>query len=101
MPAVWSSTSVAAISQSIHNYSWPHNDEAAMSPCFKFEECTQCGTSSGLSETLGESMDSGSPHLLVISVPVSVPVPISIAAFPCFPVAPILVYFGNRPSHYY
>ena len=35
------------------------------------EECTQCGASSGVSETLGESMATRlTPHL---SVPVSVP----------------------------
>ena len=55
----------------------------------RIEECTQCGASSGLSETLGESYahetDSGSPHLWVIFVPV--PVSVSVSAFPCFPVA--------------
>ena len=48
----------------------------------RIEECTQCGASSGSSETLGENR---SPHLLVLSVPV--PVPVSVPAFPCLPVA--------------
>ena len=39
----------------------------------------------GLSETLGESMATRLAHILyVVSVPVSVP------AFPCFPVAPLI-----------
>ena len=65
------------------------------------EECTQCGASSGSSETLGESIKIIESYdsviygesmamrlahvlqiLLVVSVPVSVP------AFPCFPVVP-------------
>ena len=52
----------------------------------RIEECTQCGASSGLSETLGESYanetDSGSPHLWVISVPVPVSIPVPAFPFP-------------------
>ena len=76
----------------------PTMTKRLLSPWYKFEECTQCGASSGLSETLGKSMGSGSPHL---SIPIFVPVPVFILTFLCFPVAPILVYFGSMLSCHY
>ena len=57
----------------------------------QIEECTQCGASSGLSETLGESMAirlADIHHIFQVSSSVSVPV--SIPAFLCFRVAPNL-----------
>ena len=58
----------------------------------QIEECTQYDASSDLSDTLRESYghdetDSGLPHLWVIFVPIPVLVPVSVPAFPCFPVA--------------
>ena len=55
----------------------------------RIEGCTQCGASSGSSETLGESMTTRLAHVLQIFLvaSVSVPVPVPVSAFPCFPVA--------------
>ena len=76
-------SSYLAATQLIHNYSRSRDDEAAI--CVPgislwIEECTQCGASSGPSETLGENHSS---HFLVVSIPV----PVSVPAFLCFPVA--------------
>ena len=49
--------------------------------CLRIEECTQCGASSGLSETLSESMATRLAHVPQIFQ-------VSVPAFPCFPVAP-------------
>ena len=65
----------------------------------RIEECTQCGASSGSSETVGESMAMRLAHVLQIfcflSIPVSISVPVSIPAFPCFPVARKMTMVGT------
>ena len=55
----------------------------------RIEECTQCGASSGSSETLGESMATRLAHVLHILQVVSVP------AFLCFPVALVTLTVAN------
>ena len=54
----------------------------------QIEECIQCGASSGLSETLGESMAMRLAYILhifqVVSIPVSVPISPFLFLFPHF-----------------
>ena len=94
MPEVWSFAWLLSVSRYTTTHCSTMTKQLRLPGIsLRIEECTQCGASSGVSKTPGESMATGSLHLSVFSVPVSIPIPVSIPAFLYFPVA--LLHAGH------